>query len=89
METKLTVLEFLKNEISKENNLKKISDFIDSCVMFHVKNCKYINCSNCSFVDHLAKIYIINYQDENQKNQVKIIHEFLEEYFGDFYLMIF
>ena len=35
------------------------------------------------------KIYIINYQDENQENQLKIIHEFLEEYFGDFHLMIF
>ena len=57
--------------------------------MFHVKTYKYINCSNCSFVDHLAKICIINYQDENPENQVKIIHEFLEEYFGDFYLMIF
>ena len=58
--------------------------------MFHAKNCKYRICLNCFFVDDLTNIYIItNYQDENQENQVKILHEFLEEFFGNSYLMTF
>ena len=61
METKpTTVPEFFKNEILKLNDLKKISDFIDSCVMFRIKECKYINCSNCSFADKLIKFYVLN-----------------------------
>ena len=71
METKpVTVPEFLKTEILTLNDLKKISDFIDSCVMFHIKECKYINGSNCSLVDNLMKIYILNYQHENYENQL-------------------
>ena len=73
--------------------MNKIGDFIDLCVMFHVKNCKYKICSNCIFVGdiyafvdvvYLTNIFIISYQDENQENQVKILHEFSEEYFGNF-----
>ena len=56
--------------------------------MFRIKECKYINCSNCSFADKLIKFYVLNYPDENYENQVKIIHEFLEENSTNFYLMI-
>ena len=69
-------------------NILKISDFIDSCVIFHIKECKYINCSNCSFVNNLMEIYILNYRDENYENQAKIMHKFLEENYANFYLII-
>ena len=71
METEpATVNEFLKTEILILNDLKKISNFIDSYVIFHIKECKFTNCSNCSFVDNLMKIYILNYRDENYENQL-------------------
>ena len=71
METKpATFHEFFKTEILKLNDLKKIGDFIDSCIMFYIKGCKHINCSNCSFVDNLMKVYILSYRDENYENQL-------------------
>ena len=71
MESKpATVHEFFKTEILKLNDLKKIGDFIDSCIMFYIKECKYINRSNCSFVDDLMKVYILNCRDENYENQL-------------------
>ena len=75
--TTTTVPELFKNEISKLNDMSKSGDFIDSCVMFHAKNCEYRICLNCFFVDDLTKIYVItNYQDENQENQVKYYMNF-------------